>query len=126
MPTARRPVPSLSLPPALEPRLRFGIGEESAFGPGKAQLLRRIAATGSIRAAALAMDMSYNRAWTLVREMNRQFALPLLAAARGGSAGGGAALTPTGREVLARYERMGRSCRAATRTDWRALRRLLR
>jgi molybdate transport system regulatory protein len=126
MPRARRNSSTVSASPKLHPRLRFGIGEEDAFGPGKAELLRRIAAGGSIRAAATAMAMSYNRAWVLVRAMNRQFAGPLTTAARGGSAGGGATLTVLGRKVLTRYERMDHSCRLATRTDWRALRRLLR
>ena len=44
----------------------------------------------------------------------------------GGDTGGGATLTPTGREILARYQRMERACLAATRADWRALQKLLR
>ena len=36
----------------LQPRLRLMEAGEAAFGPGKAELLRRIAAAGSIRAAA--------------------------------------------------------------------------
>jgi molybdate transport system regulatory protein len=72
------------------------------------------------------MEMSYNRAWTLVREMNRQFRVPLVEASRGGLTGGGARLTPPGKEVLKRYARMERACRLATRADWRALQRFLR
>jgi molybdate transport system regulatory protein len=108
-----------------QPRLRLINDRDIAFGPGKADLLQRIAATGSIRSAAVAMKMSYNRAWGLVREMNRNFREPLVAAARGGETGGGATLTATGKEVLARYLRMEVACRAATRSDWKALRRLL-
>ena len=110
----------------LQPRLRFPEDADRAFGPGKAELIRLIGVTGSIRAAAARMTMSYNRAWTLVRDMNRLFRDPLVVSVRGGDAGGGARLTPVGREVLARYSRMERSCRLATRTEWRALRRLLR
>lgn len=110
----------------LEPRLRILAGEQGRFGPGKAELLRAIEETGSIRAAAARMGMSYNRAWLLARELNRDFVKPLLAAARGGGTGGGATLTRTGEEVLLRYERMERACAAATRRDWVALRRLLR
>ena len=110
----------------LQPRLRFGFGEADAFGPGKAELLRRIAATGSLRAAAAQMGMSYNRAWTLMRAMNGQFRSPLVSVVRGGAVGGGATLTAAGRAVLARYENMERACRRATRSDWSALRRLLR
>jgi molybdenum-dependent DNA-binding transcriptional regulator ModE len=52
--------------PALEPRLRFPHAGPDAFGPGKAELHRHIAATGSIRTAATKFGMSYNRAWRLV------------------------------------------------------------
>jgi molybdate transport system regulatory protein len=110
----------------LQPRLRLTRGGAGEFGPGKAELLRRIAATGSIRRAALGMKMSYNRAWLLVRDINRLFRNPLVTSIRGGSSGGGAGLTPAGRIVVERYARMDRSCRAAARADWNALRRLMR
>jgi molybdate transport system regulatory protein len=109
----------------LQPRLRFPDDSASAFGPGKAELLRLIVTTGSIRSAAARMGMSYSRAWTLVREVNRLFKQPLVGMVRGGGTGGGARLTPLGEEVLARYGSMERACLAATRADWTALRRLL-
>jgi len=112
--------------PELQPRLRFPHVGPDAFGPGKAELLRHIAATGSISESAAQLGMSYNRAWTLVRAMNALFREPLVSSARGGGTGGGAALTPTGEKVLALYTRMEASCRAATRKDWDALLRLLR
>jgi molybdate transport system regulatory protein len=111
--------------PELQPRLRFPSARPDAFGPGKAELLRHIAATGSIRTAATEMGMSYDRAWKLVRAMNELFRSPLVVVARGGGSGGGAALTPTGENVLARYSRMETACRTATRADWNALLRLL-
>lgn len=110
----------------LEPRLRLIGGGAPAFGPGKAELLGLIGTTGSIRSAAARMSMSYNRAWTLVREMNRLFKQPLVVAARGGVRGGGARLTRLGRAVHGRYLGMEEACRAATRSDWSALRRQLR
>lgn len=110
----------------LQPRLRFLSHTAKVFGPGKAELLELIGRTGSLRAAAAQMGMSYNRAWILVREMNQQFLEPLVVSERGGASGGGATLTATGRELVARYARMERACRAATRADWAAVRRLLR
>lgn len=112
--------------PELQPRLRFPHAGADAFGPGKAELLRHIAATGSIRTAASELGMSYNRAWQLVAAMNALFHAPLVAVARGGGTGGGAALTPLGEEVLARYTRMEEACRTATCADWQALVRQLR
>lgn len=111
--------------PELQPRLRFPHAGPDAFGPGKAELLRHIAATGSIRTAAAELGMSYNRAWHLVTGMNALFRDPLVARVRGGGTGGGAALTPLGEEVLTRYTRMEAACRQATRSDWEALSRLL-
>ena len=112
--------------PELQPRLRFPHAGREAFGPGKAELLCHIAATGSIRTAATEMGMSYHRAWQLVQEMNKLFGQPLVAVSRGGGSRGGAHLTPTGEEVLTRYTRMEAACGAATRADWQALLRLLR
>jgi molybdate transport system regulatory protein len=106
--------------------LRFPDAGPEAFGPGKAELLRHIAATGSIRTAASELGMSYSRAWQLVAALNSLFREPLVRVARGGGTGGGAALTPLGEEVLTRYSRMEAACRTATRADWSALVRLLR
>lgn len=110
----------------LQPRLRFPHAGADAFGPGKAELLRHIAATGSLRTSASELGMSYNRAWQLVGAMNALFRSPLVQLARGGGTGGGAVLTPLGEEVLVRYTRMEEACQAATRADWQALVALLK
>jgi molybdate transport system regulatory protein len=57
--------------------VRVMCGDEIAMGPGKADLLEAIDATGSISAAGRKMDMSYRRAWLLVDAMNRCWAQPL-------------------------------------------------
>jgi molybdate transport system regulatory protein len=77
-----------------------------AMGPGKADLLAQIDATGSISAAARAMGMSYRRAWILVDEMNHCFRSPLVETVMGGAGGGGARLTELGHDVLAEYRRL--------------------
>lgn len=84
-------------------RLRLIAGGTIAIGPGKADLLEGIARTGSIAAAGRRMGMSYKRAWGLVETMNAVFAEPVVSRSRGGSRGGGAALTETGQAVLAAY-----------------------
>ena len=81
-------------------------GPEIAMGPGKAELLEAIAATGSISASAKRLGMSYRRAWLLVDTMNRCFREPVVASATGGTGGGGASVTRFGRTVLARYRAM--------------------
>src|SRR5262249_37400212 len=88
----------------LKPRIM--VAGERTFGPGKADLLDHIARTGSISAAARAMEMSYSRAWALVDEMNRAFKTPLVETAAGGKRGGGAHVTESGKAALAAYRRM--------------------
>jgi molybdate transport system regulatory protein len=87
-------------------RLRLVFGDDAMLGPGKADLLRLIAETGSISAAGRRMGMSYRRAWNLVAELNHAFRGPLVESARGGSGGGGAALTELGHAVLDLYRRL--------------------
>jgi molybdate transport system regulatory protein len=58
--------------------------------------------------------------------MNRCFSEPLVDAVRGGTKGGGGArLTPAGREVLQLYRQMDDECLAAVQPQWRKLQRLL-
>jgi molybdate transport system regulatory protein len=96
-----------------QPRLRVLFGHAIAIGPGKAELLERIAETGSISAAAKRMGMSYRRAWLLVETMNQCFRAPLVEAAKGGKGGGGAHLSSLGYEVLSRYRQMERTAALA-------------
>ena len=84
-------------------RIRVVLREGVALGPGKADLLAAIAEHGSIAAAGRSMGMSYQRAWSLVDELNRYFRSPLVEVSRGGAGRGGARLTTVGREVLATY-----------------------
>jgi len=106
-------------------RLRIVLGPDVAIGPGKADLLEGIEATGSIAGAGRAMGMSYKRAWYLVETMNRCFKNPLVEATKGGRAGGGASLTGLGREVLARYRRMEALSADAIEAEMAALRRFV-
>jgi len=112
--------------PALRPRLRVYLGAEVALGPGKAELLGHVAETGSLSEAARRMKMSYMKAWLLVRTMNRSFRKPLVQAGRGGSGGGGAALTAAGKRVLALYTEMEAASQAAMASRWKRLRALLK
>jgi molybdate transport system regulatory protein len=84
-------------------RLKLVLRDKAALGPGKIALLEAIGEIGSIRAAGNRFKMSYRRAWSLVAELNGMFATPLVLAEAGGKGGGGATLTPLGREVVERY-----------------------
>ena len=100
-------------PPSPRWRIRLAFGPDRMLGPGKAELLERIARTGSIAAAAREMGMSYKRAWQLVETLNAMFQQPLVARVRGGAQGGGAVLTETGCEVLAEYRQLEKEAEAA-------------
>lgn len=87
--------------------------DEVAMGPGKADLLEAIRTTGSISAAARAMNMSYRRAWLLVDVMNRCFKEPLVHSAAGGQKGGGAQVTVAGERALELYRAIEAAALAA-------------
>jgi molybdate transport system regulatory protein len=101
-------------------------GRKIAFGPGKADLLRLVAETGSIGEAAKRMKMSYMRAWSLIQTMNACFKEPVITAARGGHDRGGAELTETGRRILKSYRQMEKVGLKAVQADWRAMQKLMR
>ena len=91
---------------SIRPRFRIYLGKEIALGPGKADLLHAIAKTGSIQLAARSLQMSYMRAWKLVRTTNACFRAPLVVAIRGGKTKGGARLTPLGLKLLELYDQL--------------------
>ena len=88
-----------------------------AMGPGKAELVERIAETGSISAAARAMGMSYRRAWQLVEALNRDYRERVIDTATGGKRGGGAQVTRFGREIVAHFRAMEEKASAAIAGD---------
>jgi molybdate transport system regulatory protein len=108
------------------PRFRIHCGDDIAIGPGKAELLEKVQEAGSIAEAAKQMGMSYMRAWTLIRTMQRCFKKPLLKVVRGGPKGGGAELTDTGRSILELYHRLEEQCLEATQDTWDRIKELLR
>jgi molybdate transport system regulatory protein len=110
-------------PPRL--RLRLLFGDNAMLGPGKADLLEAIAATGSIAAAGRAMGMSYKRAWSLVEDMNAAFKQPLVLTARGGAAGGGAQLSAEGAQVVALYRQLMTRIATAGEAEITALQEML-
>lgn len=97
-----------------------------AMGPGKAELIERIAHTGSISAAARAMGMSYRRAWQLVEALNAAYRKPVIVTAVGGKRGGGARVTPYGRQLAAKFRAMEGKASAAIAADLKRFARLLR
>ncbi|WP_062228375.1 winged helix-turn-helix domain-containing protein [Aureimonas frigidaquae] len=77
--------------------------DDQRLGPGKVDLLERIATHGSIAAAGRSLGMSYKRAWTLVAETDAIFGKPTVERQHGGSQGGGARLSPLGETIVREY-----------------------
>lgn len=94
-------------------RFRVQIKHAVAIGPGKADVLEGIATTGSLAETGRRLGMSYQRIWSLVDAMNKDFVEPLVSKQRGGAAGGGAQLTATGEQVLALYRAIEEDARLA-------------
>jgi molybdate transport system regulatory protein len=78
-------------------------GGEVVAGDGKIDLLERIAKRGSIQKAAEDIGMSYRHAWGFLQKMEKRGGIKLVETQVGGREGGGAKLTPLGKEFLQRY-----------------------
>lgn len=109
----------------LKVKLQLFCDGETAFGPGKADILEAIDRLGSISAAGREMGMSYRRAWLLVDAMNRCWREPLVMALPG--ARKGARLTACGRQVLVAFRTLeAQMMKAAQGPEMQALTGLLR
>ena len=97
--------------------LRLDFGHGRSIGHGKVQLLEAVRDHGSISAAGRSMRMSYRRAWLLIDELNRLFETPVVATKHGGSAGGGAELTPLGHRVVEHYRSIERKADEAASAE---------
>jgi molybdate transport system regulatory protein len=106
--------------------IRIDLENGNRIGPGKIALLEAIRSTGSISAAARALDMSYRRAWLLVEEVNNALREPAVAAETGGKRGGGAMVTPAGERLVGLYRTIESQARAASGGEFRAIGKLVR
>ena len=91
------------------------------FGEGPYRLLRAVEETGSLRSAALSMDMAYTKALKLLRHAEAAVGAPLTERSTGGKDGGGSCLTPRGKELLTQYEAYRDQCAAANREIYRQI-----
>ena len=85
--------------------------DEKFFGEGPARLLRGVEATGSLRAAAMSMEMAYTKALKLIQNAEKALGFALIRRSTGGKDGGGSYLTEEGKEWLQRYEAYRDACK---------------
>ena len=74
----------------------------------RVELLQAIEEAGSLSGAAARMDVPYRTAWYKLKEIEGQLGLKLVTTHSGGSDGGGSTLTPEGREIVRRFQRIYR------------------
>lgn len=110
---------------SIRSRFRIMTGNLIALGPGKVDLLESIGREGSISQAARERHLSYRRAWNMVDTMNQCFKEPLVISVTGGKGGGGAQLTAAGEKVIQLYRKMEQKADIATRSEGKALQKLL-
>ncbi len=94
-----------------KPRPAFKVWLETdegyVFGPGVYSLLKKVKETGTLKAAAESLDMSYRFAWGLVKKAEVKLGQPLLHSHKGGRAGGGGAeLTEVGLQFLEDFSKI--------------------
>lgn len=68
------------------------------LGAGRAELLRRVGALGSLKKAAESMDMSYRAAWGRVKKVEAALGIPVVMGT--GTRRDGFQLTPEGRALV--------------------------
>ena len=81
-------------------RIWINTPEGKLVGKGRIELLEKIKELGSIRQAALAMEMSYRQAWQLIDDMNTKAKATLVISTRGGKGGGNAIITEKGEHLI--------------------------
>ena len=89
------------------------------FGEGPCRLLRCVEKTGSLRAAAMEMEMAYSKASKLLKQAEENLGFSLTRRSTGGKDGGGSVLTPEGKQWLRQYEAYRDACVRANQVLYR-------
>lgn len=82
--------------------------ESKVFGKGPKELLLRTEKMGSLRKAAISMNMSYSKAWNLISNLEKSLGYKILDKTIGGVDGGSSNLTEEGKTLIAKYEELER------------------
>ena len=80
------------------------------FGEGPCRLLRCVEKTGSLRSAAMEMEMAYSKASKILKQAEASLGFQLTRRSTGGKDGGGSILTTEGKQWLRQYEAYRDAC----------------
>lgn len=106
----------------MEPKFNLWLEKEGevVLSAWRVHLLETIAATGSISAAAELLNLPYRRAWEKVQEMEKALGYKVVETAIGGQHGGGASLTPAGRQAIEQFHKFASGFEAEVARRYRA------
>lgn len=79
---------------------------ESILGDGKFELIDYIDQLGSLKAAADIMEISYRKAWGMLKDAEEKLGFSLVAKQRGGQHGGKSVLTKDGKLLIEAYKEL--------------------
>jgi molybdate transport repressor ModE-like protein len=85
---------------------------ELLFGKGKTEILELIEQEGSIAKAAEKLEMSYKKAWTHIKILQKNIADELVVPQKGGGGKGGTTLTPKALELVRNYSQLQKDIEA--------------
>lgn len=80
-------------------------GQEKFFGRGPYDILCNIDRYGSLNKAAKVMNMSYSKAFKVMKRSEEILGVPLIESEIGGASGGGSRLTKQAYELMEIYRR---------------------
>lgn len=84
--------------------------EGKVFGRGPYELLKGVEKMGSLSASAKNMHMSYNKAYTLIKDIEKKLGYELLSSKIGGNSGGGSHLTVEAKVLMDKYLNFSTEC----------------
>ena len=77
---------------------------EKVFGDGPLDILHRVERAGSLRQAAVEINMSYSQAWNLMKDLEKRLGFNLLKRNVGGEGGGGSEITQEAKELMIKFK----------------------
>lgn len=91
----------------MEAGYKFWIEEngKKIFGTGPMELLIETDKLGSLRKASIQMNMSYSKAWNIIKLLEESLGHDILEKRIGGQQGGGSTLTDEARELVVCYSK---------------------
>lgn len=88
----------------IKSKIWFETNDQMIVSHGSIMLLKRIETTGSLRSAAIELNMSYQKARKLMSYCNTNNNKPILITQKGGIDGGGTQLTEYGKKLVKLYD----------------------